>query len=79
MAGSPVTALAPILPLLVVLASDLWVYANARANDERGTPVVMRMGTFTVDTPTAWFLACVLLWVVFFPLYLVAHNRDAGF
>lgn len=40
MSAPSVTALGPILVLLAVLATDVWVYEDAKANAERGTPVV---------------------------------------
>jgi len=70
MSGPLAGALLPILVLLVVLATDLWVYQDARARYERGTPVVYQFGTFIVATPEAWFFGCLFLWIVFFPLYL---------
>jgi hypothetical protein len=30
----------------------------------------------TPETPQAWFLGCLLLWVVFVPLYLTATGRN---
>jgi hypothetical protein len=38
MSGPPDNVLLPILALLLVIATDLWVYADAKANSERGTP-----------------------------------------
>ncbi len=75
MAGLRVIALAPILVLLVVVAIDLWVYADARAHSEQGTPVVFSTDFLTVDTPAAWFLGCLLLSVVFLPLYLAIRDH----
>jgi hypothetical protein len=70
MSALPLSALGPILVLLAVLATDVWVYGDAKAQDERGTPAVFSFGTFDIDTPAAWLLGCLLLWIVFFPLYL---------
>ncbi|NJC72339.1 hypothetical protein HC031_21845 [Planosporangium thailandense] len=77
MAGPPAGALAPILVLVVFLAVDAWVYADAKARSERRAPVVFSAGSFRVDTPVAWLLGCLILWVVFFPLYLTCR-RNAG-
>jgi hypothetical protein len=44
-------ALVPILVLLLVLATDLWVYADAKAHAERGTPIVASIGRLVVATP----------------------------
>jgi hypothetical protein len=70
-----VIALVPILALLFVLATDLWVYADAKAHDERGTPVVFSTGSFRVDTPAGWFFCCLLVWILFFPLYITRRGQ----
>ena len=67
-------AFVPILVLLIVLASDVWIYQDAQTQNSRGTPVFFRFGTFTIDTPATWFIACLILWIVFFPLYLTARS-----
>lgn len=64
----------PIVVALVVVGSDYWVYLDAKANAERGRPVMMSIGSFQVSTPLTWFVACLVLWIVFFPLYIVARN-----
>ncbi|MFU8854684.1 hypothetical protein ACNAW0_27480 [Micromonospora sp. SL1-18] len=66
----------PILVLLVVLALDAWVYTDARQRMRRGSPVSVSIGSLRVETPEAWLLGCVVLWVVFFPLYLAATGRN---
>jgi cytochrome c oxidase assembly factor CtaG len=75
MVGLSFVAALPVLVLLVVLATDLWVYADATANRERGTPVVFSFGNLKLGTPTAWFLACLLLWIVFFPAYIATRRQ----
>jgi hypothetical protein len=69
-------ALVPIVVLLAALATDLWVYADANAHWERGAPVVFSAGFFQVDTPLAWFLGCLVLWIVFFPIYISIRNNS---
>jgi hypothetical protein len=73
--SGPSTPLLPILALFAVLFADAWVYGDARAHAERGRPVVFSSGTFRVDTPAAWFLGCLLLWIVFFPLYIARRGK----
>lgn len=68
-------ALAPIVVLLVVLASDVWVYLDAEAQVRRGSPVEFRYGGFVVGTPAAWFVACLFLWIIFFPLYVTGRRQ----
>jgi hypothetical protein len=75
MLGLSVTALVPILVLLALLATDLWVYADAKARSERGTPVVFSVGSLKLDTPASWFAGCLLLWILFFPLYITSRNQ----
>jgi hypothetical protein len=69
------SALAPILVLLLLGAIDLWVYVDAKAHSERGTPVVFSTGFLTVDTPAAWFFGCLLLSIVFIPLYITIRGQ----
>lgn len=53
-----------------VLVVAAWVYRDARAHQERGTPIVYSSGIFEIATPAAWFLACALLCEVFVLAYL---------
>jgi hypothetical protein len=75
MLGLSGIALVPILVLLAVLATDLWVYTDAKVHDERGTPVVVSIGSLDVDTPAVWFFGCLLLWILFFPLYIKSRDH----
>lgn len=70
-------ALDSILLLAAVLATDGWVYLDARNQAARGTPVILSSNVLTIDSPEGWFLGCLLLWILFFPLYLAARNRFA--
>jgi hypothetical protein len=75
MSGSAVAAMVPLLYLLLVLATDVWVYADAQAQYRRGTPVLLTLGAFSVDPPAAWVVCCLLFWIVFVPRYVVARGR----
>ncbi len=66
--------LVPVLAALVVVALDVWVLADARHWVRVGTPVTLRLGAFRLETPESWFVACLLLWIFFFPTYLVARR-----
>lgn len=68
--------LVPVLLVVVVIASDLWVLTDASRCAREGAPVYVRIGSFTVDTPLLWFVLCLVLWILFFPLYLT--SRSAG-
>jgi hypothetical protein len=65
----------PLVILLVLVASDLWVYLDAKLQAQRGTPVVFSVGNLEVHTPTQWFIGCLLLWIVAFPLYISGRSR----
>jgi hypothetical protein len=78
MPGPPNGALVPILVLLVFLGTDFWVHVDAKAHYERGTPVIFSTGFLEVDTPVAWFFGCLLLWIVFFPLYIARRDQSVS-
>ena len=67
-------ALAPLAVLLAILAIDLWVYNDARERRDNGRPVVAVIGSLTVNTPGAWLAGCLVLSIVFIPLYLAARE-----
>lgn len=67
---------ASMLALLVVLATDVWVYTDATARADGDAPVVASVGSWEISSPTVWLLCCVVVWIVFFPLYLVARRRS---
>jgi hypothetical protein len=54
---------------------DAWVYFDASAQEQQGTPVVFSLGAFVVDTPGMWLVCCLLLFVIFVPLYLAGRAR----
>lgn len=64
-------ALVPVLVVLVIVAIDVWVYSDSKQRADQGAPVVVRIGAFVVETPATWFVGCLLLWILFFPLYMV--------
>ena len=62
--------LAPIIVVLVIIATDFWVFNDARTRAEQGNPVVFSVGSIRLDSPKVWAAACLFLWVFCFPLYL---------
>ena len=68
--------LTSIAVLGAALGSDLWVLSDARRRLERGERVSVAIGRLRVETPEAWFLGCVVLWVIFLPLYLTASGHN---
>ncbi len=69
-------ALVPIVVLFFLVATSLWVYTDAKAYSERGTPIVLSIDSFRVGTPDAWFFACLRLWILFFPLYVMGRDQQ---
>lgn len=67
--------LAPLVVVVVIGAIDLWVYVDAKRCAAEGAPVVLRIGGFVVRTPAAWLLGCVILWIFFFPMYVISRSR----
>lgn len=70
----PAAALVPLWVLALGLAVDAWVWTDASRRAAQGRPVVFRSGSFVVDTPAMWLVGCLLLWVVFLPLYLQSRG-----
>ena len=70
-------AFGPMLLLAFVLAVDLWIYLDARQQAARGTPVILSSNVLRIDSPEGWFLSCLVLWILFVPLYLAGRNRFA--
>jgi hypothetical protein len=68
-------ALVPIVVLLVVVAIGTWVYMDAKVQAEHGEPVVFTWGSLKVDTPAQWFVASLLVAVLFVPLYLAGRRQ----
>ncbi len=66
-------ALGPLAVAVALLAVDIWVLLDAKQHTERGTPVVLRLGSVVIDSPAAWFVGCLLLWILFFPLYVISR------
>jgi hypothetical protein len=65
-----------IVMVLALGAVSLWVLQDARSRVERDRPVVATVGGFTVDRPEVWAALCLLVVVLFVPLYLVARSAD---
>ena len=69
-------ALVPVLVLLAVFATDVWVYRDSGRRLARGEPVTVTFGTYRMESPTAWLVACLLVWIFAFPLYLVGRRNS---
>jgi hypothetical protein len=71
----PAASLGSLLLVLVFVASDIWVFVDAKRCSQAGSPVFLRIGRLSLETPLAWFVGCVLLWIFFFPMYLVSRSH----
>ena len=65
----------PFLPLLIVVSTAIWVYTDERRRTAQGSPVTLRIGALTIDTAPKWLAVCVIVWIVFFPMYLIGRSR----
>jgi len=52
--------------------------AADKAQAERDRPVAFSADSFAVDTPLERFVGCLLLWIVFVPLYVSSTSRPAA-
>jgi len=59
------------LILLVVIGTSIWVAIDA---SNLGAPRDRNLGV-AGSSPIAWLLACLLFWIVFFPLYLAKRGK----
>ena len=67
--------LVPVLVVVLVATTDGWVYLDARRCAAAGSPVFLRIGGFTIDTPVAWLVGCAVFWIFIFPMYVVSRSR----
>lgn len=68
------STIGPLVLLAIILTSDAWVGWDAHTRQARGQVVTASFGPLTLDEPMHWLFACLLAWVVAFPLYLVARR-----
>ncbi len=62
--------------MLIVAVASVWVLTDARSRAERGRPVTMTVLGLTVDRPEVWAALCLVVVLVFLPLYLTARSVD---
>jgi hypothetical protein len=68
--------LIPLVVMCLLGACALWVLRDARVRARHGQPVGLYVGNLQLDEPEAWALACLLMWILFFPLYLKARSES---
>jgi hypothetical protein len=64
----------PVLVLALVIVSDAWMVWDASRRSARHDEVVAQVGPVVLDTPARWLIACLVLWIIAFPMYLVARR-----
>lgn len=69
------SALVPLVIFALLLLTVAWVYQDATTHSEAGEPVLLWSGALRIETPAAWAASCLILWVVFFPLYVRARQH----
>jgi hypothetical protein len=70
---------APLTLLAVVIALDVWVYVDAARRQGGDREVRATVAGLTIDRSLAWLVWCLVLFVLAFPLYLVARaHADDG-
>jgi hypothetical protein len=58
--------------LIVVAATSIWVFVDAR---QLGAKRGVLGGGFLDSSAGAWFIGCLLLWIIAFPCYLAARPK----
>jgi hypothetical protein len=69
------TALVVLVPIVLVIGADIWVYVDARSHQGSGREPGVRIGSLQVESPEAWALGCLVLFVIVFPMYLIARRE----
>ena len=73
--GSATTSLFPVFVVLFLAGTSLWVYQDATALSERGTPVYFSAGSLELNKPAVWAAVCLCLWVFCMPLYITCRRQ----
>ena len=65
-----------LVVLMALLLSSSWVLQDARSRARDGRPVVVTVLGAEIEEPTVWAAMCLVLFVVVFPMYLVARRAS---
>jgi hypothetical protein len=60
--------------LSIMFIAAAWVYSDAKTQADQGNPIDVSVGSLRLNTPVAWFLACLVLAELFIPLYVESRG-----
>jgi hypothetical protein len=61
---------------IVIIGTSIWVYFDAKAIGMKSGEVISgKMQGLDSYGPGSWLVGCLLLWIVFFPLYLMKRGE----
>lgn len=68
--NSQIAAIVAFSVLSIMFAAAVWVYSDAKTHVQRGYAIAVSWGGFNLNTPAAWFVACLFMGELFVPVYL---------
>lgn len=66
----------PLLPLVLIIISTVWVLLHARRLEREGRPVVVTVFGHTLENQTMGAALRLVLFMLVFPTYLVARHAS---
>ncbi len=60
--------------LATALVAAIWVYVDAKEHAGQGRSITLSVGSLRLETPSAWFLACLVLGELFIPAYMDSRH-----
>ena len=68
--------LLPLLPLLLIILSSVWILQDARRFEREHRPVVVIVFGRHIEDPPTWAALSLVLFIFVFPMYLVARRAS---
>ena len=65
-----------LVPIILIVAADVWVFQDARVRANTRQEVEASVGSWRIATPETWLAGCAVLFVIFFPMYLLARKAS---
>lgn len=65
-----------LVPIILIVAADVWVFQDARVRANTRQEVEASVGSWRIATPETWLAGCAGLFVIFFPMYLLARKAS---